>query len=129
MWGWHPLEGFRMLVNPWGSILDWREGKEGMQSIPQRGEGLIQLLNRQGSQGKGLHPAPGGAARHSQREPMSHFPWSPAWHAEHHCHLCPHCQVRKDRSCLITAHRQTQGDILGYQPSECQTPLSFTSPT
>lgn len=49
-----------------------------MQGMPQRSEGLILLLNIQGSQEKGLHPAPLGAAQHPPRRSQEPFPTKPS---------------------------------------------------
>lgn len=102
-----------MLLHPWGCILDWSRccggcGEGGDAEHPPARQGLDPAPQQPRQPSQGLHPAPLGAAQRSQRESRSHFPRSPAWLAAR-CHLCPQCPVRKDRSCLNTPHRQTQG--------------------
>lgn len=103
-----------MVLHPWGCILDWSWGcgEGGDAEHPPAWQGLDPAPQQPRQPSQGLHPAPLGAAQRSQRESRSRFPRSPAWHTAR-CHLCPQRPVRKDRSCLNTPHRQTQGRYFG----------------
>lgn len=76
-----------------------------MQCMPQHGEGLILPFDVQGSQEKGLHPAPLGAAQHPPGRSHEPFPMEPSLA----CSTWPHCPGGRGRELPGAPHARRPG--------------------